>query len=499
MEKAAVPDGAGIQILKNYEDIIIYGAGKIGTDLLFVLRRMGLHEKVRCFAKTDRNFTGYCIDDVEVKSIYSLEAFYKKAIFVLAVGEKLMPEIRAVVAELGIKNYCEMTSLYTCLLTNERLNGETEREKVQDYLRGQKEGNSLFFKGMTATHITYAYVRNAGDTVLSWAVRQFLGFDGWNIKSVSDVVSEKEIRDFNSTDAIIVGGGGLFLPDTNQNSISGWQWAISNSQVEQLGAPLVLFSVGYNYFKHQTPSECFLNSLECVVKKAVFFGLRNMGSVETVKGLLNAELREKVVYQPCTTTFIRKMYELPMKKKAKQVALNMAFDREEQRFGGKQEQIFEQIYQAILSVRRLGYEVVYAAHSDKDLKFLLYMNEKKLFLPFVNLERSLPEEVIEFYHNVDVAIGMRGHAQMIPFGVGTKIISLGTHDKLKWFLEDVHLEKCYVDLNKSIDTIAQQIVDIFIDIEIENSQEMEMRLWKEQERLWNISCANRNRLLPILR
>lgn len=499
MEKAALPDGEGLKILERYEDIIIYGAGKIGTELLFALRRMGLYERVRYFAKTDKNFEGYCIDGVEVKSIYFLEAFYKKAIFLLAVGEKLMPEIRAVVTELGIRNYYEMASLYTCLLTNARLNCEMEREKVQDYLRGQREGTSLSFKGMTATHITYAYVRNAGDTVLSWAVRQFLGFGRWNIRSVSDAVSEREISDMNTTDAIIVGGGGLFLPDTNQNSISGWQWAISNRQIEQLNVPLILFSVGYNYFKHQTPTECFRNSLECVAKKAAFFGLRNMGSVEKVKELLDAELREKVVYQPCTTTFIRKMYELPPKKKTKQVALNMAFDREEQRLEGKQEEIFEQIYQAVLSISSLGYEVIYVAHSDKDLKFLLYMNEKNLLLPFANLEKSLPKEVIQFYHNVDVAIGMRGHAQMIPFGVGTKIISLGTHDQLKWFLEDINLERCYVDLSENIGTIAQQIVDIFIDIEIENPQEMEMTLREEQERLWNISCANRNRLLSILR
>ncbi len=498
MDKMGVSDGAGLELLMNYEDIIIYGAGKIGTGLLSALSRLGLREKVRCFARTDKNFGPYCVAGVEVKSVYALTDFYQSAIFLLAVGEKLMPEICMVVEELKIRNYRKMSSPYTCLLTNERLNEETGKEEVQTYLREQNEGNSLFFKGMTATHITYSYVCNAGDTVLSWAVRQFLGFGGWNIRSVSDAVSEREIRDFNRTDAVIVGGGGLFLPDTNPNSISGWQWAISDRQIEELNVPLILFSVGYNYFRHQIPTARFLNSLNCVAKKSVFFGLRNMGSVETVKGLLDAELREKVVYQPCTTTLIRKMYELPAKKKAKRVALNMAFDREEQRFEGRQEQIFEQIYQAILAIHRFGYEVVYVAHSDKDLKFLLHMNEKNMFLPFVNLEKSLPDEVIRFYRNVDVAIGMRGHAQMIPFGVGTKIISLGTHDKMKWFLEDVNLKKCYVDLNENIAEIAEQIVGIFTEIEIKKPKETDAYLRAEQERLWNISCANRSRLLSVL-
>ena len=35
------------------------------------------------------------------------------------------------------------------------------------------------------------------------------------------------------------------------------------------------------------------------------------------------------------------------------------------------------------------------------------------------------------------SIGMRGHAGMIPFGVGTPIISLVSHPKLRYFLEDI--------------------------------------------------------------
>ena len=42
-----------------------------------------------------------------------------------------------------------------------------------------------------------------------------------------------------------------------------------------------------------------------------------------------------------------------------------------------------------------------------------------------------------FYAGVDLAVGVRGHAQMIPFGLGVPIISLIAHDKLAWFLEDI--------------------------------------------------------------
>ncbi len=37
---------------------------------------------------------------------------------------------------------------------------------------------------------------------------------------------------------------------------------------------------------------------------------------------------------------------------------------------------------------------------------------------------------------------------MIPFGQGTKVISLISHNKLRWFLEDIGMEDTGVDVDK---------------------------------------------------
>lgn len=87
---------------------------------------------------------------------------------------------------------------------------------------------------------------------------------------------------------------------------------------------------------------------------------------------------------------------------------------------------------------------------------------------------------------------------MIPFGLGIKIISLGTHDKMRWFLQDVNMEECYVDLNVECSMISNKIVTTFTDIVIKHPEEINSRLQEEQEKLWKISCENREQIMKII-
>ena len=43
---------------------------------------------------------------------------------------------------------------------------------------------------------------------------------------------------------------------------------------------------------------------------------------------------------------------------------------------------------------------------------------------------------------------MRGHAQMIPFGLSKNIISIISHDKIGYFLEDVMMTEYGIDVNE---------------------------------------------------
>ena len=77
---------------------------------------------------------------------------------------------------------------------------------------------------------------------------------------------------------------------------------------------------------------------------------------------------------------------------------------------------------------------------------------------------STPAAVLEAYARPALSIGMRGHAQMIPFGCRRPIVSLISHEKLKWFLEDIGAEDWGVELDEPdladrLSALALEVLD----------------------------------------
>ncbi len=352
------------------------------------------------------------------------------------------------------------------------------------------------------THVTYYSVGNAGDTVLSECVRKVFDKElykiSWGLTEVSKEVNIGLVKKINSTEALIIGGGGLFLPDTNPNNISGWQWACSNEMLSMINVPIIIYSVGYNYFKGQKPTQLFRENLAALIGKSIFIGLRNMGSVKAVQELLPEKLREKVIYQPCTTTLIRKIYaDLPPKKKGNNVAFNIAFDRSERRYGSNKDVILSEISLSMEKLIKKGYNVYIIAHCTQDLNIVPYLKNRSN-IKVINAASWLPDKLINFYNNMDVVIGMRGHAQMIPFGVNCNIISLGSHDKMKWFLEDINASDWYIDITNSPETLCDRIIEKFHEIHEVNGELTEKRLLDAQEKLYKITQENMQIIRSIL-
>ncbi len=376
-----------------------------------------------------------------------------------------------------IKSFCERKI--------KELNNEKYRKSEEN-----------FCKSNYLTHITYYKIGNAGDTCLSQCVRKTFEKNNvnssWKIINVSDEVNDKTINYINNSNGLILGGGGLFLPDTNKNNISGWQWAISKDDVNKINKPIIIFSVGYNYFRGQEPSPLFTDSLINICEKASFIGLRNNGSVNEVKKLLPDSLKEKVIYQPCTTTLIRKIYsDLPAKKHGtKNICLNMAFDRSEMRFGKNKEAILNKVAKGIKEIENMGYKIHFAAHVRSDFEFTPYLDKFGIEYTKNDVSAFLPNELFEFYNNMDLVLGMRGHAQMIPFGLNCQIISLGTHEKMKWFLEDIGAPEWHIELTKDTDSLDRRIADTFKAVHIDNNKETDKKLLQAQDRLWSITQKN---------
>lgn len=55
-------------------------------------------------------------------------------------------------------------------------------------------------------------------------------------------------------------------------------------------------------------------------------------------------------------------------------------------------------------------------------------------------------------------IGMRGHSNIISFGMGTPFISLGSHNKNRFFTKDIGEEKYLIDLRDYKNTATSDII-----------------------------------------
>lgn len=484
------------------KNIVLYGAGKYGNIAYKELVHQGLADKVIGFAETQRSDKQNELFGKPVYSINEADFDFASVSFVITLAEK---HHEAVKKTLEAKGANSIYSGIPLVFDSYRVSADEWKANENRRLRYMSEiskGNSN--SSVRATHITYPLVGNAGDTYLSWCVREYLGFGSWNVIKVSDEVTQETIDTINASDVLVIGGGGLFLPDSNENSISGWQWAISNDMLDKITVPIVVYSVGYNYFPGQKPSELFIDSLNHLVRKAAFVGLRNIGSMENVSALLENDLKDKIVYQPCITTIMDKVVDDRhsdikdiQESIGKQIALNLAFDRTERRFGESKEQILESIAAAMKALEGEGNEIIYVAHCDRDMDFLEYLDKANVKYTQKNLTRLLPDDIISFYTDrVDMVVGMRGHAQMIPYGLGKKIISLVSHDKMKWFLEDTGLTECSVDLRQKPEGITEKIIDTVHYVA--KSDEIEHRLIESKERLFEISEQNKSVINGLL-
>lgn len=303
--------------------------------------------------------------------------------------------------------------------------------------------------GIKLTHISAFGYGNAGDLYLPIILRNLFNnsllVKKWNSENVHKVVTSKDVEKYNDSQLIIIGGGGLFLTDTNPNDLSGWQWSCSLHELKDITSPIVLFAVGYNRFRGQEEFKpIFTQHLNLLVEKAKFVGIRNRGSIEKLKNYLNTEeLKKKLVFQPCMTTLTSLIYPTLCNYAQKEnfIAINCAFDRQELRSNNVP--ILKSIARVAQKLSKMA-KIKFYSHMNTDQQILPYFNELGLQYELVTLDSI--DKIVKEYAKPRLVIGMRGHAQMIPFGCNTPILSIISHDKMQWFLDDIQHPDWGVDV-----------------------------------------------------
>ncbi|UYQ64009.1 glycosyltransferase [Streptomyces peucetius] len=343
---------------------------------------------------------------------------------------------------------------------------------------------------------------NAGDKLLPETVRLGFGTDTtsrrWHSVHAHRLFDRAALKRVNERRGLVIGGGGLFIPDTMPNGNSAWQWNVADEQLRGIDVPIMVYAVGFNAFDGQSyRAGRFRESLRLLVEKSAFFGLRNHGSIAKVRAMLPDHLHDKVRFQPCPTTVSRQLvpgWSDPAHREDT-VLLNAAYDRAGLRFGHDYGHFLAEIAKA---VRNIGAhtEVRCAAHSLDDERIAFDLRrEYGISLPVIPMYDFDNDAIRDLYAKTRLVIGMRGHAGMIPFGVGTPIISLISHPKMAYFLADIERPEWGVSVHdRNLGAVLTERAIGILDSHAATVADVHER----QQTLWKVTEANASDLRAIL-
>jgi polysaccharide pyruvyl transferase WcaK-like protein len=344
--------------------------------------------------------------------------------------------------------------------------------------------------------------RNAGDTLLFPVVRKafdtLIGPCDWELRqawkpfSVADALRVNQ--EFNG---IVIGGGGLLLRDQAGSDVvsSGWQWNSTVAAVQAIEIPVIVFGIGYNRFRGQDDFDpIFTEHIRALAAKTVFFGLRNTGSINALKNYLWEEQCDIPRRQYCPTNVLWQLYpeyrEIAMlhdAKKERVLAFNAAFDRATLRFGQDADSVLSNVARAVRAAQEHGWKIVVAAHKTMDREIEPYLDVAGVSYDTADLTDAGPDEVMAFYARVDFAFGMRGHAQMIPFGLRRPIMSIVSHDKMRFLLDDIDRSAWGVEVDSP--ELAERLLSALSSIE-QDRRAVHADVARVQQKVWEETKAN---------
>jgi polysaccharide pyruvyl transferase WcaK-like protein len=373
-------------------------------------------------------------------------------------------------------------------IINVLVNKSSHTSKLPSIIEGRSTNR---FK--TIIHVSAFNYGNAGDTLLPITLRDIWRVKHHDIKWLSQpvkpVVDVKLVNKINKTKGLVVGGGGLFLKDTNPNQQSGWQWPCSIELLDKIKVPVVLFAVGYNRFRNQEDfAPVFTQSIRAFAEKAVYLGIRNHGSIKQLKKYLPEELHHKLVFQPCMTTIISKLYPniADYNSKEEFVALNAAFDRPHLRFGEKIGEVLSSIARVTKELSK-SCSIKFYSHMKSDQAILPFLDAHNIKYELVDLQKVHPRQIVEQYARPKLVLGMRGHAQMIPFGCKTPVISIVSHNKMQYFLDDIKRPEWGADVLS--DSFEADLLHRSLAI-LKKKDEIIKYIGQQQEEFYRISLKN---------
>lgn len=281
--------------------------------------------------------------------------------------------------------------------------------------------------------------------------------------------NNSNINKLNKYDYILVGGGGLILPDSSPNKISGWQWNISTSNMKKIIRPIYVISIGCNLFFNQEITmqdrnsnkktdailPIFRENITQLINQSAYFSMRHHGDITKFIAIIGNEYIDKVVFQQCPCVDYVEMIWRPKMdaSKKKYIAIEIKDDREWRRYYkiGK-EAYYNKLLEFVKKCLNEKKDICYLSH-DGSKKFYNYLRSKQIQLPLLDCSTGNETDILNKYSKIHTILCSAGHSQMFSYALGINVVSLITHPKLGYFCEDFNLLENAIYVNDDIDKL----------------------------------------------
>ncbi len=257
-------------------------------------------------------------------------------------------------------------------------------------------------------------------------------------------------------DLLLIGGGGMVFHRPEDDSLSGWQFNISLEDLERLTVPMVVYGIGFNkfYFDDRGFKPQMNAHLQATQAKAALFSVRNQGTFDELVSRGLSAGRMEIIPDPGMFAPTAPLTLPGIGREEFKIGLNWAGDRNFYRFPEPWEEVRLKVIDSLCTAikalldRQGGGRVIFIPHLAENIDSeVAPFFEERLGEAFYNVEIELPylypasqaqlPLFADIYRQMDLVIGMRGHSNIVPFGLGTRVIGLGSHNKNRFFLEQI--------------------------------------------------------------
>jgi hypothetical protein len=296
---------------------------------------------------------------------------------------------------------------------------------------------------------------NSGDFFLGpatkWKFEQIADEEiNWYNFDVRKPVTLDDVNYFNTFDYVVVGGGGLLLPDTNPNMTSCWQWAISSQLINEITSKMYVLGLGWNLFYGQSVmmpeknnneipqrKDILKNNLETLINKCKVFSMRHIGDCDRLKEIVDEEYHNQIGFELCPVIgYVEQKYKENFQSNNRFHTFEIKDDRMPRRYHKiTMSGFYSQLLTYIQKLRQQGEEIAVMSH-DGSGSFIRFLTNRNIPFQIINNTVANEEQIIDNYSHVKRLYCTAGHSQMMAHALDIDTYSLITHNKLQYFIED---------------------------------------------------------------